>query len=398
MNTHPSTTVAMLLSCDSFESFYGSVLDLDKDKYLQHYRNDWSWYYAAGVVENAIRPIIYIPSLEYSGIHETDAGISVRFLPLAWWYRPLAPFRRAMRATRWSLYFQERINTVAFGRSLREALAADKADALYVQEYWGGRFDHLAQRVSIPIFAADHGGLAQGVVKWFKRSSFRRAAMLYSQTVDECTQVERFGGRVSLQPNGSDTAFFVPPPSGTARTKNILTVARLTDKQKRTSDLIRAMVRLPADWTLDIVGTGPDREMLESLAAELDVSSRVNFHGFRNRDEIRSYLQGCGVYAMPSDNEAMCIAVLEAMSCGAAVVASRIRTFESLITDDSNGKLFAVGDVGGLVEAIQSAWAGRMILGPAATLSVATAFNSRRLYRQLAQSITTNAGLCRAAQ
>ena len=392
MQTDSSMSVAMLLSCDSFESFFGSVLELDKDKYLQSYRNDWSWYYAKGLMENDIRPIIYIPSLRYEGIYDTDVGVSVRFLPFASWYKPLAPLRRAMRATRWSLYLQERVNAAAFLRPLREAMKADRADILYVQEYWGGRFDHLAHRVSVPILAVDQGGVAHCVVKWFKRSSFRRAAMLYSQTVDECSQVERYGGRTTLQPNGSDTAFFVPPPNGTARTKNIVTVARLTDKQKRTSDLIRAMVLLPADWRLDIVGTGPDRETLQSLAANLGVASRVNFCGFKSRTEVRSYIQGCGVYAMPSANEAMCLAVLEAMSCGAAVVASRIRTFESLITDDSNGKLFAVGDVAGLARAIESAWARRTILGPEAALSVAEKFNSTRLYRQLAQSMRANAG------
>jgi glycosyltransferase involved in cell wall biosynthesis len=392
MNTAHSMTVAMLLSCDSFESFFGAVLSLDRDKYLRNYRNDWAWYYAMGLKENDIRPIIYIPSLRYEGLYETEVGVSVRFLPLASWYRPLAPLRRAMRATRWSLYFQERVNAAAFLKPLRDSIVADDADLLYVQEYWGARFDHLAHRVSVPIFAVDQGGVAKGVVKWFKRSAFRQAAMLYSQTLDECSQVERYGGRTTLQPNGSDTSFFVPPPSGTERSKNIVTVARLTDKQKRTSDLIRAVAVLPADWTLDIIGTGPDRESLEGLAGKLGISSRVNFRGFKSRSEVRSYIQTCGVYAMPSANEAMCLAVLEAMSCGASVVASRIRTFESLITDDVNGKLFAVGDVAALARSIETAWARRTILGPAAAVSVAERFNSKRLYYQLAQSMRTNAG------
>jgi hypothetical protein len=63
MKTDHSMTVAMLLSCDSFESFFGAVLQLDRDKYLRNYRNDWAWYYAAGLIENGIRPIIYIPSI-----------------------------------------------------------------------------------------------------------------------------------------------------------------------------------------------------------------------------------------------------------------------------------------------------------------------------------------------
>jgi glycosyltransferase involved in cell wall biosynthesis len=384
-------TVAMLLSCDSFESFFEAVLNLDRDKYLASYRNDWSWYYAMGLIENGVRPILYIPSIRYDGIYETEAGISVRFLRLAPWYRPLASLRRAMRVTRWSLYFQERVNAEAFLKPLTDAISIDGADLLYIQEYWGGRFDHLANRVPVPFSAVDQGGLAKGVVKWFKRRAFRGASVLYCQTRDECAQVQRYGGRTALQPNGGDTSFFVPPVSGAVRSRNIVTVARLTDKQKRTSDLIRAIKLLPAEWTLDIVGTGPDQEMLDSLAHKIGVASRVKFHGFKGKADVRSFIQGCGVYAMPSANEALCMAMLEAMSCGATVVGSRIRAFESLITDGVNGKLFPVGDVSALAVAIEAAWASRDTLGPAAVASVSQEFNSRELYRELAQSMRRSA-------
>jgi glycosyltransferase involved in cell wall biosynthesis len=391
-------TVAMLLSCDSFESFFGAVLDLDRDKYLNDYRNDWSWYYAKGFIENGVTPIIYIPSIHYEGIYETDAGVRVRFLRLASWYRPIAPFRRAMRATRWSLYLQERLNAAAFRKSLNDALAEDNADILYIQEYWGGRFDHLVHRVSVPVFAVDQGGVAHGVVKWFKRYAFKKAAMLYSQTLIECADVQRYGGRTTLQPNGGDTSFFVPPPIGTERTKTIVTVARLTDKQKRTSDLIRALPVLSSDWTLDIIGTGPDRKMLEALAVSLGVSSRVNFRGFKSREEVRSYIQHCGVYAMPSNHEAMCLALLEAMSCGASVVATRIRTFEMLVTDGVSGKLFPRADVMALAKAIELAWIQRDTFGPAAAASVVDKFNSKKLYAQLVESFRANTGLRTAVE
>jgi glycosyltransferase involved in cell wall biosynthesis len=392
MNSGRSFTVALLLSCDTFESFFGKVLQLDRDSYLKSYRNDFSWYYSMGLIENGIRPILYIPSIRYDGFYGTDVGISVRFLQVAPWYRPLSRFRRAMRATRWSLYLAERVNAEAFLRPLNESIATDGVNLLYIQEYWSGRFDHLAHRVSVPISAADHGGVARGVVKWFKRRAFQRAALLYCQTRDECSQVQRYGGRTLLQPNGGDTSFFVPPPKGTQRTQNIVTVARLTNKQKRTSDLIKAMKLLAPEWRLDIVGTGPDREMLQTLADSIGVASRVKFHGFKAKPDVRSMIQHCGVYAMPSSNEAMCLAVLEAMSCGAAVVASRIRSFESLIIDGVNGRLFSVGDVPALAKAIEVAWTQREALGRLAVASVSEHFNSKTLYRQLAESMRTIAG------
>jgi glycosyltransferase involved in cell wall biosynthesis len=380
--------VAMLLSCGSFEGFFGRIQGQTRQSYLEIYRNDWSWYYARGLLDNGIKPTLYIPSLCEAGKYETDAGSSVRFLPLKNWYRPFEQvwIKRLSRATRLSLYADERLNAIAFMQSLQEALAQDKIDLLYIQEYWSGRFDHIVERVGLPVVGADHGGVSKGVLKWFKRRAFEKAAVCYAQTEAECRAIERFGGHSKLQTNGCDVSEFFPDPS-VPRGKTVLTVARLTNKQKRTSDLIRALAELPEDWTLDIVGTGPHKKMLERLAANLNLSSRVRFHGFLGRAEVRDLLRRCGVYAMPSAHEAVALAALEAMACGAAVVLSQIRAFEALVTDGINGRLVPVGGVKALAAGIVEAWEQRESLGRAASDTVRTRFNTRILYFQLAESL-----------
>jgi glycosyltransferase involved in cell wall biosynthesis len=385
--------VAMLLSCGSFEGFFARVQGQSRQSYLESYRNDWSWYYGRGLSENGIHPVLYIPALYEAGKYETDAGIPVRFLPLARWYRPIEyrpieqlSLARLSRATRWSLYADEVMNTVAFMGPLREALREDDIDLLYVQEHWSGRFDHIVRELDLPVVGADHGGVSEGVVKLFKRRAFEKAALCYGQTESECRMIERFGGRSKLQPNGCDVSEFFPDPD-VDRGKTVLTVTRLTNKQKRTSDLIQAMAELPQEWTLDIVGTGPDRDMLERLAADLNLSSRVRFHGFVGRAEVRDLFRRCGVYAMPSANEGLAVAALEAMACGAAVVLSLIRAFEPLVTDGMNGRLVPVGDVKGLAAAIIDAWEHRDSLGQAAFDTVRTRYNTRVLYSQLAESL-----------
>jgi glycosyltransferase involved in cell wall biosynthesis len=380
--------VAMLLSCGSFEGFFGGVQGQTRSSYLASYRNDWAWYYARGLLENGVTPLIYIPALRETGRYETDAGISVRFLPVHASYKLVEQVwvKRLSRLTRWSLYAEERLNTIAFMRSLREALIADKIDLLYVQEYWSGRFDHLVHHVEVPVVGADHGGLPGRVVKLFKRSAFRRAGLCYSQTEDECGIVRRYGGRSKLQPNGCDVLEFFPDPAA-KRSKSVLTVTRLTNKQKRTSDLIRAMAELPEEWSLDIVGTGPDKDMLQRLATDLGLLGHVRFHGFVGRSEVRDFLRRCGVYAMPSANEAVALAVLEAMACGAPVVLSRIRAFEQLVTDGANGRLFSVGDIKGLAAGILDAWEHREMLGAAGRETVRSRYDTRILYSDLADSL-----------
>jgi glycosyltransferase involved in cell wall biosynthesis len=383
-----SMNVAMLLSCGSFEWFFGKIQGQSRQSYLKSYRNDWAWYYGRGLLENGIQPILYIPSLHESGKYETDAGIPVRFLPLARWFRPLEEhaLTRLFRVTRWSLYAAEVLNAVAFIGPLREVLSKDDIDVLYVQEYWSGRFDYLTRALDLPVVGADHGGVSKGVVKLFKRRAFETAPVCYGQTVSECRTIERYGGRSKLQPNGCDVSEFFPDPS-LQRGKTVLTVARLTNNQKRTSDLIRAMAELPDEWTLDIVGAGPDRDMLERLAADLKLSSRVTFHGFVDRATVRDLLRRCGVYAMPSAHEALALAALEAMACGAAVVLSQIPAFEPLVTDGVDGRLVPVGDVKGLAATIADAWQHRETLGVAALHKVRTHFNAHALYSQLAESL-----------
>ena len=380
--------VAMLLSCSSFEGFFGRIQGQTRQSYLETYRNDWSWYYARGLLDNGINPTLYIPALREAGKYETDAGVPVRFLPLDRWFRPFERvwLKRLSRQTRWSLYAEERINTIAFMGSLREALTQDDIDLLYVQEYWSGRFDHIVREVNLPVVGADHGGLSKGVVKLFKPRAFKKAALCYGQTEDECRVIEKYGGRSKLQSNGCDVAEFFPD-STEQRSKTVLTVTRLTNKQKRTSDLIRAMAALPEEWTLDIVGTGPDKRMLEKLAADLNLSSRIRFHGFVGRAEVRDFFRRCGVYAMPSANEAVALAALEAMACGAAVVLSQIRAFEQLVADGINGRLVLVGDVKGLAAGIINAWEHRESLGQAAFDTVRMRYNTRVLYFQLAESL-----------
>ena len=389
----PTLNVAMLLSCDTFELFYERVLGLDFDRYLKSYRNDWSWDFARGLRAEGVRAILYVPSLHHGGIHETEDGTSVRFLKVAPWYRPLEKFRRACRATRWSLYAQEYVNAIAFRRPLDGALRADAVDVLYVQEYWGGRFDYLSSRSPVPITAADHGGVPTGIFRGFKRRTFARAPTLYTQTRDEADIVAAQGGRPTFQPNGCDVELFTPPDADAPpRAKTILTVARMTDKQKRTSDLIRALAALDPSWTLELIGDGPDRPMLAALADALGVAPRVRFHGFKTRAEVRDAMRRCGVYAMPSSNEGICLALIEAMACGASVVGTSIRTFRTIVDDGVNGRLVPVGEPATLAAAIDDAWTRREPFGRAARQTIRERFNCATLFRQLADSLRAAAG------
>ena len=102
-----------------------------------------------------------------------------------------------------------------------------------------------------------------------------------------------------------------------------------------------------------LVGSGPDEIKLKKAAADLGVAERVHFAGFvSDRKELRRLYQECGVFVSTSRWEAVALVLLEAMSCAAPVVATRIPSFEELITDGDDGLLVPVGAPGDLAQAI----------------------------------------------
>ncbi|WP_416670507.1 glycosyltransferase family 4 protein [Egbenema bharatensis] len=379
--------VALLLHCDRFEGWFTRVLGFDKESYLNHYRNDFAWDYALGLRENGIEPIIYIASLQHQGLYHTHDGFQVRFLPLAPWYAlscRLPYFKRSRLGT----YLQERVNAIALIGSLRAGLQDDQISVLYIQEYWTTRFDYLIEHLEIPIIGSDHGGNDALIIPVHKHRSLPKAYKLTCQTIEQVEKVRQFGGDAVFLPNGVDTEFYCPDSTIPRQEKLILTVARLTDRQKRTSDLIRALTYLDSDWRLDIVGTGTDGDRLRVLVQELNLSERVTFSGFvQDKAELRNRYQNCSLFALPSAAEGLPLVALEAMSCGTAVVTSNIPAFDHLVLEDKNGMKVPVGQPEALAQGILKCSENREQYGLAARQMVVSSYAKPQMFAQLANLI-----------
>jgi glycosyltransferase involved in cell wall biosynthesis len=103
----------------------------------------------------------------------------------------------------------------------------------------------------------------------------------------------------------------------------ILGVGRLV-YYKGFQHAIRAMRHVDAE--LVIVGEGPLRASLETVAREADVGHRVHFVGEVPSGALTSWYFACDVYALPSTerSEAFAVVQLEAMACGKPVVNTAI--------------------------------------------------------------------------
>jgi glycosyltransferase involved in cell wall biosynthesis len=95
--------------------------------------------------------------------------------------------------------------------------------------------------------------------------------------------------------------------------------------------LIKAMAQV--DGRLVIMGSGPDRDRLESLTGRLGLEDRVQFTGQVDEDTKQRLMSSCSVFAMPSLFESLGLAAAEAMSWGKPVVATQVGGLPEIVGD-----------------------------------------------------------------
>lgn len=109
--------------------------------------------------------------------------------------------------------------------------------------------------------------------------------------------------------------------------------------QKGFDVLIEAFASFARDFpraSLVILGEGPERKNLEDRVGGFSLSDRVQFAGFKKNP--CPYYAHADVFALPSRWEGMPNAVLEALACGAPVVAFRgVGAVDDIVTDGVSG-------------------------------------------------------------
>jgi len=109
-------------------------------------------------------------------------------------------------------------------------------------------------------------------------------------------------------------------------------------KRKNHETALRALAELEhKNFVLLICGKGELKHYLEELSQKLGISDKVKFLGFRN--DIPEICVASDIFVFPSYQEGLPVSVMEAMSAGLPIIASRIRGNTDLIENDCGGYL-----------------------------------------------------------
>lgn len=200
--------------------------------------------------------------------------------------------------------------------------------------------------------------------------------------------------KIRFVPNGVDDAFYAlatgrdhlaPSPF------KLLFIGSLIPL-KGLDVLLKALagINSQASWTLTVVGDGPEKDYLKSLATDLEIYKKIRFLRSISPDGIPQLMNDHHILILPSYREGRPNVVLEAMAAALPVLATDIEGTRELIQHDQTGWLVPQGDVDALSGALDDLIGGKRNLAAAGLASRQwmqeqglTWDNTAKLYSQL---------------
>lgn len=145
-----------------------------------------------------------------------------------------------------------------------------------------------------------------------------------------------------------------PGQKATGTSKRFLTVGRFTPLHKGIDLLIEAFhlfAEMETEWTLDIVGEGPEETKYKRLIHDYNLEDRIHIHPFTN--QIQEYYSKAQVYVLSSRWEGMPLVLVEAMSHGLPIISSDLPVSQEIMGDF--GLYFKNGNIKELAQRLEEA-------------------------------------------
>jgi glycosyltransferase involved in cell wall biosynthesis len=260
--------------------------------------------------------------------------------------------------------------TWLYMRNLRRRLAAMPVDLAYVSMLKHDAYVAVGEgkRRGFPVVLRPEGAGATGDLAWQSWGRFGRtigerckqadAVVSISPAVtEELKRADYDREKIHALPNGVP----VPEPPwqrrpGWREAPRAVFVGRLAP-EKGLDTLLDAWPAVVAAFPkarLTLIGEGPERPSLEARVSRLGLADAVELPGAT--DDPTPALRAADLFVLPSREEGMSIALLEAMALGLPLVATSIPGNRRLVQDFKHGRLVPPDDPAAFARAVIDQW------------------------------------------
>jgi glycosyltransferase involved in cell wall biosynthesis len=163
--------------------------------------------------------------------------------------------------------------------------------------------------------------------------------------------------------NAVDVSAFRPPGSVHGGPLRLVTVGALAHRkgQEYAIEAMADVTRSGVNATLNLVGGGPDEEMLRRKVARAGLNDRVTFSGEQN--DPRPHLACADVFLLPSRQEGFSVALLEAMASALPAIVTDVGGNSEALVDGKGGRVVPPFQPGPMAAAISELSRRRESLG-----------------------------------
>jgi glycosyltransferase involved in cell wall biosynthesis len=266
------------------------------------------------------------------------------------------------------------VGTWLYMRNLRRWFATHSVDLAYVSMLKHDAYVTVkaGQRGGFPVVLRPEGAGATGDIAWQGWGNFGRAIGRRCRQADGFVAISREIAR-ELEAAGYDPTKTHALPNGVPVPENpwqrrphwrsaprAVFVGRLApEKGLRTLIGAWPLVReTHPQARLVLIGEGPEQPALEELTRSVGLTlgpdQAVELPG--SVDDVNRELRSADLFVLPSNEEGMSIALLEAMALGIPLVASSIAGNRRLVSDFKHGRLAPPEDEQALARVITEQW------------------------------------------
>ncbi|HYN68591.1 MAG TPA: glycosyltransferase [Candidatus Eisenbacteria bacterium] len=219
----------------------------------------------------------------------------------------------------------------------------------------------------------------------------RQADIVVTNSAATAELVARLGASAEIVPPGVDFERFSPADRTDARARIGLPSHGLVAlyvgglSPRKGADVFAAAIAAVPSWHGIMVGEGELEPLIRAKNPAIDLI------GVKAPDDVPDWMRAADVVVVPSREEPLGLAAVEALACGVPVVASETGGLAEVVQPEVNGLLIPAADSSALSAALRRLEDGglRLRLGAAARASVArhdirtTSEEMSRLWRQL---------------